>query len=175
MGSTANLGLPWPDLGDAALGSSQIKALAEALDASGLIYRPYVELTASAATTGIVTATETKVNLATTSHLDGGASYFTVASSVITIVQAGVYNISGFAEIGTVGAVSYVALFKSNATTKYLGTVYDMGSVATLDVTLAANDTIELRVYQTSGSNQPTVHTAGAGGKVSRLTVRKVG
>lgn len=179
MGSTTNLGLPWPDLGDTANGSSQIKALAEALDAAGLILKPRVELIASAATTSIGNATETKVNLATTNHLDGGSTYFTVAASVITIVQSGVYDISANTGFSTssVGTGAYATIFKSNATTRYLAnTAGAYGSPNVQAIPLIANDTIELRVYQDSGSGgKSTDHSTGAGGRVSRLMIRKVG
>lgn len=179
MGSTTNLGLPWPDLGEQALGSSQIKALAEALDVAGVLYRPRVELLASAATTSIGNATETKVNLATTNHLDGGSTYFTVSASVITVVQAGLYQISATAgfSTGTVGTGAYVSILKSNATTRYLANAMGQaGSPIVLDYPLLANDQIQLVVYQDSGSGgKSTAHSTGAGGQISRLMIRKVG
>lgn len=177
MGSTTYLALPYPELADSDNVPKDVKALAEKVET--YLYRPSVELTASALTSIAVSA-YTKVALATTSHLDGGSAFFTVSSSVITIVQAGRYDLSAFCGFVTGGTAGnrYVAISK-NGTAVHVsesGTAsgnQEFLSVNAGEVTLAAGDTIQLVAFQSGNAGGlNTEHTAN---NVSRLMVRKVG
>lgn len=139
---------------------------------------PYVELEAAAATT-ITNVTYTKVNLATTVHID--RAYYTVASSVVTVTLAGLYQINAFAGFaGGSAGDRYIAISKNGLTNHTPGeagnvssTVY-FATVAGPPVYLAAGDTIQLVAYQGGNAGGlATVHTANV--NVSRMTIRKVG
>lgn len=141
---------------------------------------PYIELQASAATTGLVSGVATKVNLATTVHND--SRYFSVAASVITVREAGIYDFSGFASIvgtltaSTIQAVVIGAGGTANSVVQVLsapgGNAF-RASPSAGSYTVAAGATFQLNVFAT-GSALNTEHTAGTL-IVSRLMIRKVG
>lgn len=150
--------------------------------ACGRSVDPYVTLTASAATTGIASGSTTKVNLATTTHLD--ASHFTVAASVITVLKAGIYDFQGFvAAVGTLsGTATQTIGVGRNGTTELLGqtarpsTTSAVRETAGLDgYPLNAGDTLQLVVNITTTAGTVSTVQDAANGLVSRLTVRKVG
>jgi hypothetical protein len=174
--TTPIYGLVKPLGAEAANGPGAIGALADSVEVA--LSRPYVELTAAAATT-IPTGAYTKVALATTSHLSGGSTYFTVASSVITIVQAGVYDLSAIGVFGAgISGGRYFAISKNGTSDHTIGEVGVAAATdwyATInqsDITIAAGATIQLVAYQTGQANLNTIHT---GSNAARLSIRKVG
>lgn len=139
---------------------------------------PYAALVAAAATSNF-TAT-TPVLLATTEHLD--AAYFTVASSVITVLREGLYDVAGFvsiaADTNTTGIEVHIT--KNGTAIRVAGqrvantasTVVDLrASPSMMMVPLAANDTIQMVVASTLSAD--TAHSSP--NNISRLVVRKVG
>lgn len=143
---------------------------------------PCVVLTASAATTGIASATATKVNLATVTRQD--RDYFTVAASIVTIVQAGLYDLSAFAAIsGTLSSTAnQIIAFGRNGTTELLGsstgpstTSVKRESICLHDYPLGAGDTIQLVIAATTTAGTVTAQFDAASGTVARLSIRKVG
>lgn len=142
---------------------------------------PYVSLEAAATTNIPNSAVLTKVALATTVHLD--ASHYTVAASVVTVTATGLYDIHGSAGIGFGGAAVTlgVQVTKNGVAVRVVEEVGQFaGLIGTLSPTrplvpLTAGDTLQLTVFQNSASGaQNTIHDA-ATGRVSRLTIRKVG
>lgn len=186
MPSATSHGYPYPlgsdDLADTDL---HIKALADFLQSLWANDpQPYCALEASAATS-LTNSAWTKINLATTVHND--TAYFSVSSSVITVLQAGIYSVNAWA-LGpsSSGVVTGATISKnglpgaggaSNITQNLLTSASNFaGSSLTptrLYFPLAANATIQLSMYQASGSAQNTAHTAGS--QVAALTLIKVG
>lgn len=140
---------------------------------------PEVELFAAAATGPLVTNTPTKVNLATTQRLDRDS--FSVAASVVTIKEAGLYDISAYAGMTGTNFTAGTVAIAWNGTTislaQTLGTPTNgfwRASTHTLAWQLAASDTIQLLVTATHTGTVNTEHDVVTG-KVSRLFIRKVG
>lgn len=143
--------------------------------------QPYVDLRASAATSILHNqGTYTKVNLATTVH-NSGAAWFTVAASVVTIVQTGLYDInvrSGFASGSAFEefAVSLNGLAFANAID-----LFKPGSASTSSVmkgaipisqyALTAGDTIQIGSFQFQSAGSAALNTSAD----SRLLIRKTG
>lgn len=139
---------------------------------------PYVELIASAATTGIGASTWTKVNLATTAHIDGGSSIFTVSGSVVTFVQAGIYDIWGYTSLNSSTVNTKGAGLVKNgglSTTRFSLSLATSGqtflTVSAPQQVVAAADTVQLAVISGTAGDA-TVH---GGDLISHLLVRKVG
>jgi hypothetical protein len=174
VAATTNLLLPYPTLSDSDNVPRDIKALAEAIDA--ILFRPYIELEASAGT-GTTANVAKKVDLATTLHT-AGTAWFTVAGSVITVLQAGVYDIAGTSGFITGAGTRAIVLLNKNAGALTLastdgtpsGSGAFWGSPSAPGVTLAANDTIQLDVL-----SQASATTGHQSSLKSRLMVRKVG
>lgn len=142
---------------------------------------PYVDLNASAATS-IPHNTATKVNLATTVHLDD--EFFSVSASVITVLKTGLYDVSAYAgyATGTVGSIQEFYVGKGGLTNKTIADYYSEPSTSIvltlsgLAVPLTAGDTLQLGAYQFQGSGSAALNTThSAGVRVCRLMVRKVG
>jgi len=175
VATTTKLLLPYPTLSDSDNVPRDMKALAEAVEA--VLYQPYCELVASAATTGILANTATKVNLATTVHND--TDFFSVSGSVITVLQAGKYNISARSKVAisnrvdvvisknglyTAGGSVVLAASSGGGNGLWAGTPYTEGEP------LAANDTVELDLYLAGAG--ATDHSSST---ISRLYIRKIG
>lgn len=141
---------------------------------------PHVTLKAAANQTGIGNGVATKLDLATTEHLD--RDYFTVSASVITIVQDGLYDLNAFIAVtGTLTAASahflgitrggtteWIGHYLGPSTSSHIRNTVSMGSFP-----LSAGQTLRLTVNVT-GSPISTGYDV-ASGNICRLTVRKVG
>lgn len=127
---------------------------------------PYVELTASAGTV-LTPGTYTKLTLATTVHLDSSA--FSVASSVVTILEDGIYDIGANGRIGNVTsdqkALKIVASAGSGAETRVDNVFALTAAPSALHVTYAAGTTVQVQGLSQSAATSDT----GA-----RLLIRKV-
>lgn len=146
---------------------------------------PWVSLEASAAT-ALTNGSYTQIALATTINRD--RDYFTVASNTITVLQAGLYDISamaGVSGIGTGGTARAIMVVKNNTDIPtaapnglYVlhaanGPVsFAIWTLAREPVQLAANDTLKLAILQNQGAVN-SYHAAGT--FIAHLTVRKVG
>lgn len=139
---------------------------------------PYIALQAAAATAGLAGA-GTLITLATTEHLD--PQYFSVSGSIVTVLKAGLYDISAYVQITAVaGAGAEVAIRKNGLTgvptiasarvATSATTTGVEGSPTAFNVALAANDNIRL-VGATSGAGT----TVDSANNRSRLVIRKVG
>lgn len=140
--------------------------------------QPYVTLLATGATSIPDTAAnDTKVDLATTVHIDSG--FYTVAASVVTITQDGLYDLnvrSGFSNmtgknqfsinLNGLGFATEIGQFDPGP--QSTGPETMDGTITLLSYPLSAGNTIQLGAYQESGG---AVSTSAD----SRLTVRKVG
>lgn len=174
MPAATTHGFPYPAGGDKMADTDiRVKELADFLEAKwgAPISPPRCELVASAATP-LATA-YTKIALATT--VANNATHFTVASSVITVLAAGQYDISAWAGCNT-NIAQFFAISKNGTAihpaefgTNIAGSFY--APLGVLQLPLAANDTIQL--VGAVGSGTPsTVHTAN---NFSRLLIRRVG
>lgn len=142
--------------------------------------RPYCELTASAATS-IPEDAVTKVTLATTTHID--TDYFSVASSVITVTETGVYNVNALLGFATAGVTSQMqGLVVKNGLSGLVLAMYSVNAVVQATGTptgekhsLLAGDTIQLAAYHNASSGTTAVNTAHSATVLSRLVVTKVG
>jgi hypothetical protein len=142
------------------------------------VRQPMCRLKASA-TTSIPNAAKTTVTLATTDVNDDTLLY-SVSGSVITVLQAGRYDIAGRGHFG-MGTDAQQAGFDitKNGTTFVLASDqafhgdYTGATPVALGVTLAANDTIRLVGYQNTGSAQNMYHDVALN-LVADLMIRKV-
>lgn len=137
--------------------------------------RPYCEL-ASAAVTSIPHNADTKVDLATTIHND--TDNFSVAASVVTILEAGRFDINFIDEFAFSTQFAFLRMFVSknglattlgNATvdnTKQFGT-----SLVYMNVLLGVGDTLQAAAKQIQSSGTAALNMQNVG----RLIIRKVG
>lgn len=143
---------------------------------------PRVDLSASAATNITPAGTFVKVALASTDYID--TDYFSVTGSVITVLQAGLYNIDGQSLFSS-GAATIIspAVIKNNTNLPHaspdglfvaetsVGGVRGFLPLTRQRVALAANDTLQMALA-VSGATGNTTHTVGT--RVARLQVIKV-
>lgn len=138
---------------------------------------PYVELEASAVTAITPASTYVKVNL---DVVRGDAAYFTVASSVVTVLQDGLYQCNAFGGFDNgVSGDRYYAISKNGTSADHSpgeagnvsSTVY-FCTLAAPPVRLVAGDTLQLVAYQTGQGSLNTIHQAA---NHCRMSIRKVG
>lgn len=138
---------------------------------------PFVQLVATAVTAITPASTFVKVNLATTVHID--RDFFSVASSIVTVKQAGLYDVGAYGGFsGGLAGDRFLSIGKNGTTDRTIGQAGVVGStqfvptVSGIMIPLAANDTIQLCAEQSGQASLDTLHSAST---VSRLTIRKVG
>lgn len=154
--------------------------------------QPWVSLEASAATSIADANVATQVTLATLVNRDRG--YFSVSGSTITVLQTGLYDISGmagFSGITSAGTNRFCLILKNNTNLPNAGpdglivAEGRIGHDATESpssitwtprrgqVQLAANDTIKMCLAQDTGTGAKSSFHSSA--FLAHLTVRKVG
>lgn len=126
----------------------------------GAPYMPYVALDAAAPTSVSNGGAVNKLNLATTVHLDD--EFFSVAASVVTVLKAGLYDITGsafFASSGTTYSYWGMGVYKNGLASSVVSFYKDETAIDEIGVTvtrimvpLAAGDTLQLGALQTSGA-----------------------
>jgi hypothetical protein len=145
---------------------------------------PYIELTASAGTSIAANLADTKVTLA--NRFPASTAFFNVATSVVTVNYAGLYDISGYVAHGAIaaGEAAEVSIWKNGlAGTRLVRnsagvapTAADSATTAFTPsvrrVALIAGDTIQLVAAQSSAGAVTTSHGAN---NISRLLIEKVG
>lgn len=162
------------------------------VDGRNNVYRcgsyPSVLLEASALTSS-ANATYTQLALATVVNRD--RAYFTVSGNTITVLQAGLYDISaqaGYSGVGTGGTVRGLAVLRNNtnlpnATPDGVAVIDSLtgplgswiATPARQSVVLAANDTLKMALFQNTGGPVNSFHSAANPAFAAHLTVRKVG
>lgn len=138
--------------------------------------RPYVALTPTAATS-LVNGTATKIAYATTFYID--SDFFSVASSVVTVLQDGLYDVGTSLAFSVTGGL-YEALGLKVTKNGLPGTgigcswyeevdAVDEASqtLTQMNIPLVAGDTLQVSGFQTSGGNRNADSNS--------FTVRKVG
>lgn len=143
-------------------------------------FRPFVDLRASGSTS-VPHNTATKIVLATTNHID--SAFFTVASSVVTIVQDGWYDIGAQAHYATSTVDTTMQFFfGKNGTSSgglgkiVAGPVTDLAaSINSHQYFLPAGTTVQLIGYQFQYTGALAVATVHDANDISRLMIRKVG
>lgn len=152
------------------VGAGNIKDARGPYQACGGDYDPRVSLTASAVTS--IGPGWTKVNLATTDYID--EEFFSVTASVVTILVAGVFNISGYGNHAGASTDRGVGISINGGDPNGNGIAH-FQSVSTnfaaapvvIGKLLSAGDTVQLQCYRGGGSD----NTALPG----RLLIMKVG
>jgi hypothetical protein len=134
---------------------------------------PLFDVSKTATQTGVVSATITTVTWPTATTNRGG---FTVASNQVTVPLAGVYTINAavtFDSGNTAGNNRHVLIYvNGSAITRdygFPGNTVDAALRSTITLILAANDVVDVRAYQSSGSNM-TLQVSR-----TRLTILYVG
>jgi hypothetical protein len=154
------------------------RRLGESVNAA--LSRPYVDLRASAATSiAHNQAAFVKVALATTTYAD--VDYFGVSSSVVTILETGIYDLSagsGFASGSAMGEFALclnglafgtdIRRFKPGVATV---SAEREATIAEPHYALTAGDTIQIGAYQFQTAGSAALNTIAD----SRLLIRKVG
>lgn len=134
-------------------------------------------LSRSSSVTGITTSVETALGAGWTSDAeDGGdASGITYSAGVLTCVRAGLYAIRASALFSTVGTGgSRILMVGKNGTSTFVAKARADGGdsvsvLLTRNVSLAANDTLQLVVYQSSGGDGAVVNALETFWQVERV------
>jgi hypothetical protein len=124
---------------------------------------PFFDVLKTSNQTGVVSSTITTVTWPTALTNRGG---FTVASNQVTVPLAGVYTINAavaFDSANTAGNNRHTLIYvNGSAVTRDHGVPtnsVDATVRSVIKIILAANDVVDVRAYQTSGSNMSIIST----------------